>query len=86
MIEKYQIFMDDIFVYIYNSIEIIENDKQIASEILEKFPTYVCYFKCDSEMVFEFFYQTIRMCRKMREVIKGNRNVGEEIEIENKGV
>lgn len=78
MIEKYQYMMDDVFAYMFNSIQVTEDDKQIAKEVLEKFPTYVAYFKCDSEMIFEFLYQTVRSMRKTREIILSN-NLSTEV-------
>ena len=79
MIAKYESMMDDVFGYMYNSIQIVESDEQIAKEILSKFPTYVAYFKCDSEMIFEFLYQTCRSMRKTREILLDSRNIQNEI-------
>lgn len=77
MIEKYQDMMDSVFQYMYNAIQVVEDDKQIAKEVLDKFPTYVCYFKCDSEMILEFLFQTVRNMRKTREIILANNLINE---------
>ena len=69
MIEKYQDVMDSIFQYMYNSIQVVDDDRKIAKEVCSKFPAFICYFKCDNEMIEEFLYQTCRSMRKTREVL-----------------
>ena len=68
MIAKYESMTDDVFGYMYNSIQIVESDEQIAKEVISKFPTYVCYFKCDYEMIYEFLFQTCRAIRLTRDI------------------
>ena len=70
MIKKYQAIMDDVFRYLYNSLEVIEDSEKLANEVINKFPTFVCYFKCDNEMIYEFMYQTIEMIKKTKELTK----------------
>ena len=77
MIEKYQDVMDSAFQYAYNSIQVVSDDRQLAKEIIAKFPTFICYFKCDNEMIEEFVYQTVRTMRKTRDILLDDKIVNE---------
>lgn len=78
MIEKYQDVMDSVFQYAYNSIQAIPDDRLLAKEILAKFPTFVCYFKCDNEMIEEFLYQTVRSMHKLRDILLDDKSITED--------
>ena len=64
MIPKYQKLMDSVNTYIYNRIFVEQDDMVITKEVCKRFPTYVCWYKCnDTEMIEELIYQLVRMMR-----------------------
>lgn len=78
MIEKYRHIFESIHSYIFNRIQIIDSDLDIAREIYAKFPAYVAFFKVDTEMQVEMLEQIVagaRLARRMlhtEEVDNGN--------------
>jgi len=72
MIKKYQHILDKVHQYIYNRIQIESDDLLIAREIYAKYPVYVAFFKCDTEMIISMLEQLSRGIRLTRTVLEGN--------------
>jgi len=72
VIKKYEHVFERIHQYIYNRIQVESDDLKIAREIVAQYPTYIAFFKCDSDMIEEMIYQSVCSSRLTRRVLEGN--------------
>jgi len=72
MIKKYEFILDKVHQYCYNRIQIETDDLKIARELYEKYPVYVAFFKCDTEMIISMLEQISRGIRLTRNVLETN--------------
>jgi len=60
MIKKYEFLLDKVHQYCYNRIQVETDDLKIARELYDKYPVYVAFFKCDTEMIISMLEQISR--------------------------
>jgi len=72
MIAKYQHILDKVHQYIYNRIQVEDDNLLIARELFEKYPVYVAFFKCDTEMIISMLEQLTIGIRLTRTVLETN--------------
>ena len=72
MIKKYEFLLDKVHQYCYNRIQVETDDSKIARELYDKYPVYVAFFKCDTEMIISMLEQISRGIRLTRNVLETN--------------
>ena len=72
MIAKYQRVMDSMHNYIYNAIQVEERDSVIVMEVKDRYPSYIAFYKVDTEMIQEFLEQLVKYTRKTYNITNSN--------------